>query len=50
MNAALDSADRDQLAALSKQLEEDAAAASPRDAARLRALAATIRDQTAKPR
>jgi hypothetical protein len=58
VEAALASVDRtpperaalDQLDALSKQLEEDAAAADARDAARLRALAATIKDHTTKLR
>jgi hypothetical protein len=40
----------DQLDALSKQLESDAGAASARDAARLRALAATIKGRAAKLR
>lgn len=58
VEAALASVDRtpperaalDQLDALSKQLEEDAAAADARNAARLRALAATIKDHTTKLR
>ena len=40
----------DQLDALAKQVESDAAAASGRDAMRLRALAATIKGRAAKLR
>jgi hypothetical protein len=40
----------EQLDALSKQLESDAGAASVRDAARLRSLAATIKGRAAKLR
>jgi hypothetical protein len=50
VKTALDRADRVQLEAVAKQVEADAASATARDAARLRALATTLKERAAKLR
>jgi hypothetical protein len=50
VKTALDKTDRARLASLAADLEKDAAAAPPREAATMRALAGILKDTTARPR